>query len=88
MAKTVMNRLNALESQKRYTHNGHEYEAVIPFGEPMGDPQAKYYKDGQEITREQYKREAPPETGLKIVFGDPIPPRVKSEPTGAPQSDL
>ena len=84
MTRTIENRIQALEGQRR-PDTGHEYEAIIPFGEPLGDPGAKYYRDGVEITGERYRAEAPKDQGIEIVLGEPIP---KSERIGSPERDL
>lgn len=77
-------RITDLEGQRR-PNTGHDYTAVIPFGEPVGDQGAKYYRDGVEISRERYQAEAPRDQRHEVIFGDPIPPR---EAPGSPKSDF
>ena len=75
MTPTIKKRLEDLEGQ---TPKGdHEYDAVI---EGFGDTcAAHYYRDGVEISQAEYFREAPKDQEIVINWGDPIPPRDKSD---------
>jgi hypothetical protein len=60
MAKTIMNRIKDLEAGSGPDYSGHDYKHAITWGD--GDNIVnKYYKDGQEIRRSQFEREAPKE---------------------------
>jgi len=73
MTKSLKRRIAGLEGQRR-PDTDHEYTAVIPFGEPINDQGAKYYRDGIEISRSEYLAAAPhDQQGHAVVLGDPIP---------------
>lgn len=67
--RTIKNRLEHLEG---HTDPGdHEYTAVINWeGEDC-----HYYKDGIEISRGRFFREAPKDLPISMDWGEPISPR-------------
>ena len=78
--RPIKTRLEALEGESaKADYSSHDYEAVIPFGEPINDQGPKYYRDGVEISREQYQAEAPRDPNIEIVLGPAIPPRESTD---------
>jgi len=79
MTRAIKTRIHNLEenSISAKAGEGHDYDKIVTWGD--GNVPAKYLKDGEEITRDQYNREAPTDTKIEIVFGDPIPPRESSD---------
>lgn len=67
MAKPLKSRIEALETNK--PRGDHEYTADIGWD----DEDCHYYKDGQEISRAQYFREAPHNQPIDLVWREIIP---------------
>lgn len=73
MSNTIKSRIEGLEAkQGTPDYKNYDYEMVITWDE--NEQPAKYYKDGIEITQEQYQAEAPKGPSEIIVdWGEPIP---------------